>query len=82
MPENFNQQQLPASSEELQNASLKSYLGKIASGVVEVSFISSAIVGTTEIASRIMGEGDHLSIPVATAMATAIFASNHRKNRS
>ena len=79
MSENINYQPTPSNNEQLQDASIRSYLGRIASGAMEIGFVASSIVGATEIASRVIGEGDHLSVPVATAMATAIYASSHRR---
>ncbi len=79
MSENFNQQAPQNNNEVPYDASTRGYLGKIAVDAMHIGFVSSAIVGGTEVVSRVIGEGDHLSIPVATAMATAIFASSRRR---
>ena len=79
MSENINHQSSLPNNEQLHNASVRSYLGRMASGALEIGFVASSIVGATEIASRVIGESDHLSVPVATAMATAIYASSHRR---
>lgn len=81
MSENFNQQAPQSSNEALHDASIRGYLGKIAADAMHIGFVSSAIVGGTEVVSRVIGEGDHLSIPVATAMATAIFVSSSRRRK-
>lgn len=81
MSENINQQAPQYNNEALHDASIRGYLGKIAVDVMHIGFVSSAIVGGTELASHVIGGGDHLSIPVATAMATAIFASSSRRRK-